>query len=179
MTRRGNTHTKNSLDRLDEPGVSTATSSSASAPALRVTHPARYGTIGSWGQSCSAGPLYKATGRGKQYSHPRTLKPTATQGGGTSGRGRRRHGRGPVLVRAGAGLRPPGVRAAAPVDGSGSFAVSSPSHNPPYGTLTPHRPHQLRILTSRRPSTNLEHAVCTRNLLNPRSLNRFRQTRPA
>ena len=28
----------------------------------------------------------KATGRGKQYSHPRTLKPTATQGGGTSHR---------------------------------------------------------------------------------------------
>ena len=31
-----------------------------------------------------ARPLREATGRGKQYSHPRTLKPTATQGGGTS-----------------------------------------------------------------------------------------------
>ena len=29
--------------------------------------------------------LREATGRGKQYSHPQTLKPTATQDGGTSG----------------------------------------------------------------------------------------------
>ena len=86
------TPTKNSLDRLDEPGVSTAAPSSASAPALRVTHQARCGTIGSWGQSYSAGPLCEATGRGKHYSHPRTLKPTATQGGGTSPTPVRRYG---------------------------------------------------------------------------------------
>ena len=84
--------TKNSLDRLDEPGVSTAAPSSASAPALRVTHQARCGTIGSWGQSYSAGPLCEATGRGKHYSHPRTLKSTATQGGGTSPTPVRRYG---------------------------------------------------------------------------------------
>ena len=57
--------------------------------------------------------------------------------------------------------------------------LCAPSHNPPYGYLTPHRPHPLRILTSRRPSTNLEHAVCARNLPNQRSLNRLRQTMPA
>ena len=36
--------------------------------------------------------------------------------------------------------------------------------DPLYGTLTPHRPHPLRILTSRRPSTNLEHAVCSNSI---------------
>ena len=75
--------------------------------------------------------------------------------------------------------RPPGVGAAAPGDGGGSVVLFSPSHNSLYGTLTPPRPPPLRILTSRRSSTNLEHTVCTRNLPNSRSLHRFRQTRPA
>ena len=42
-----------------------------------------------------------------------------------SGSGRRRHGRGPVLVRAADWLRPSILRAAAPGDGAGSFAFSN------------------------------------------------------
>ena len=54
-----------------------------------------------------------------------------------------------------------------------------PSHNSLYALPTQTRPHPLRILTSRRPSTNLEHNMRAVNLPNPRSLHRFRQTRPA
>ena len=70
----------------------------------------------------------------------------------------------PVLVRgghrcAGDGLRAPVVRAAAPGDGAGAVAWSRRPITPLYGTLTTPRPHPLRILTSRRSSTNLEHSM--------------------
>ena len=82
---------------------------------------------------------------------------------------------GPVLVRAGDGFRAPDVGATAPGAGAVSVACSSR----PITSLMHYPPHPLKILTSRRSSTNLEHAVCTRNLPNPRSLNRSRQMRPA
>ena len=63
-------------------------------------------------------------------------------------------------------------------DGAPGRAVSL-AHNPLYGSLAPDRPRTPRILTRRRPSTNLEHCMGSRNLPNPRSPNRLRRTGPA
>ena len=63
-------------------------------------------------------------------------------------------------------------------DGAPGRAVSL-AHNPLYGSLAPDRPRTPRTLTSRRPSTNLEHSMCAGNRPNPRSPNRLRQMRPA
>ena len=73
-------------------------------------------------------------------------------GAGAAGSWRRRHGWGPVLVRAGDGRRPPSVRAAAPGDGAGSVACA----HRPITPLMPPSPRPRPALPPERSFTNIE-----------------------
>ena len=146
-------------ESLHEPGVSTAQPSSAGAPALRVTHLVRRrgGRVTVRAAAASDGAnanMDGAGGRARTYQADRALvvnhRPAAS---------RRRHGRGPVLVRAGAGRRPPIVRAAVPGAGAGSVACAHRPINP----LMPRAPRPRPVLHYERPFTNMAQRMAARH----------------
>ena len=115
------------------------------------------------GQTVSPGLVFLLQGPelGQGRDPPRRPRPRPGRSccAGAAGSGRRRHGRGPVLVRAGDGLRAARCARGGPRCRRWVRRLCAPSHNPPYALPTPQRPPPLRILTSRRPSTNLEHSM--------------------